>query len=76
MSRLPLKILKYSTVFFSLGKAYNEFVKFQNLIDLAYIEIVTGNEGLLPENKDDILNLSWVILFRLSLIEAIQDEMV
>ena len=47
--------------FFSfLGGVYDDFVKFQNLIDLAYIEIISGEEGLLP---DSVLTFkpSWVI---------------
>ncbi len=41
------------------GQQYAEFVKFQNLIDLAYIQIVT-EEKLLPETPDDLFNIAWV----------------
>lgn len=44
------------------GEQYLDFTKFQNLIDLAYIEIATNTSGLLPTTYADILNLKWVSL--------------
>ena len=47
------------------GVFYEEFIKFQNMIDLAYIEILTG-ETLLPESVTDFENVeyvSWSISF-------------
>jgi hypothetical protein len=42
------------------GQQYVEFVKFQNLIDLAYIQIVT-EEKLLPESPEELFNIDWVL---------------
>ena len=42
------------------GNVYSDFVKFQNLIDLAYIEIATNTSGLLPVEAADIGALKWV----------------
>ena len=50
-------------MFSFVGNAYNEFVKFQNLIDLAYIEIVTGEKNLLPDENVQDFKPSWVKLF-------------
>ena len=45
-------------LFFS-GYIYQEFVNFQNLIDMAYIEMVTG-EKLLPQNRLDFGTMNYV----------------
>jgi hypothetical protein len=55
------------------GQKYREFVKFQNLIDSAYIQIVTG-EKLLPESLEDLMTLNWVsILTASKKIEDLRD---
>ena len=42
------------------GELYEDFIKFQNLIDLAYIEIATG-ERILPKSfSDAAFNTPWV----------------
>ena len=44
---------------FFAGDSYQEFVNFQNLIDMAYIEMVTG-EKLLPDDPIDFLLIKYV----------------
>ena len=44
------------------GAFYENFIQFQNLIDLAYIEILTGKK-MLPTSVSDFANLEYVRIF-------------
>ena len=51
----------------SWGSEYNMFCSLQTLIDLSYIEFVTGEKVMINStNLSDLRNLKWVELFSLS----------
>ena len=50
----------------SWGSEYNMFCSLQTLIDLSYIEFVTGEKVMINStNLSDLRNLKWVKLFSL-----------
>ena len=49
---------------------YADFVVFQNLIDLAYIEVVTG-EKMLPQTIGELLTMKWVKALSKSLAQIV-----